>query len=65
MNHSFEADYFALGVIVYEMMMGLVTILLLSDPILERLGNKLEIKFLHIRQKYPRSNYQMVGVSNQ
>ena len=22
MNHSFEADYFALGVIVYEMMMG-------------------------------------------
>lgn len=24
MNHSFEADYFALGVILYEMMLGTV-----------------------------------------
>lgn len=24
MNHSFEADFFALGVIIYEMMMGSV-----------------------------------------
>ena len=45
MNHSFEADYFALGVIIYEMMMGSVHLLLLRDPTWEIQGNKLEIRF--------------------
>lgn len=45
MNHSFEADFFALGVIIYEMMMGSVIYFLFSDLIWETQEKKSEIKF--------------------
>ena len=44
MNHSFEADFFALGVIVYEMMLGSVSNHLLRDLTLAIPVKKLEIR---------------------
>lgn len=65
MNHSFEADYFALGVIVYEMMLGSVHPLPLSDPISVILEKKSEIKSLPIRPKSLREIYHWDGACRQ
>ena len=43
MNHSFVSDYFAVGVIAYELMTGKVDIVLHRDPIMEEVEIKLEI----------------------
>lgn len=43
MNHSFSADFFALGVIVYEFMFGKVLNCLLRGRILEETGKKFVI----------------------
>ena len=45
MNHSFEADFFALGVIIYEMMMGSVQFYLSRDLTWVKPEKKSEIKF--------------------
>ena len=42
MNHSYPGDYFALGVIAYELMMGKVSIKLLRDPTWVLIEKKLE-----------------------
>jgi serine/threonine protein kinase len=42
MNHSYPVDYFALGVIAYELMMGKVSIKLLRDPTWVLIEKKLE-----------------------
>ena len=41
MSHSFEADFFALGVIIYELMFATVMFLIFSDHTTEKTGNKL------------------------
>jgi hypothetical protein len=64
MNHSFEADFFALGVIIYEMMMGVVLITLFRDPIMVILENKLGIRSLHIKPKYHKNSCPRDGVFN-
>lgn len=51
MNHSFEADFFALGVIIYEMMLGSVLVSLFRGLIWEILAKKFGIKFLLIKLK--------------
>jgi serine/threonine protein kinase len=58
MNHSFEVDFFALGVIIYEMMMGSVRFKPFRDPIWEKLVRKLEIKFLLIKLKFQRKSFR-------
>lgn len=55
-NHSFAVDYFALGVIGYEFMLGRVMLfrnylLLIRDLIQEDLDWKLETKFLQNKFK--------------
>jgi hypothetical protein len=45
MNHSFEADYFALGVIVYEMMMGSVILKSFRDPTWDKPEKKFVKKY--------------------
>ena len=43
MNHSFVSDYFAVGVIAYELMTGRVPLLAHRDPIMADQEIKLEI----------------------
>jgi serine/threonine protein kinase len=64
MNHSFEADFFALGVIVYEMMLGSVLLSLFSDPIWETLANKFVIRFSLIKLRSVRGSCLWAGVFN-
>jgi serine/threonine protein kinase len=64
MNHSFEADFFALGVIVYEMMLGSVLLSLFSDPIWETLANKFVIRFSLIKPRSVRGSCLWGGVFN-
>lgn len=64
MNHSFEADYFALGVIVYEMMMGSVNLCSFSDPIQEKHERKFAIRYLRTRPELLRESCRMDGVRN-
>ena len=40
MNHSYPVDFFALGVMAYEFMIGKVNIFLLSDHILGQTENR-------------------------
>lgn len=64
MNHSFEADFFALGVIVYEMMLGSVLLSLFSDPIWEILANKFVIRSSLIKLRSVRGSCLWAGVFN-
>lgn len=64
MNHSFEADYFALGVIIYEMMMGSVPYVSRRDPIWEIQERRFAIKSSHIKPEYQKNNYLWDGVQN-
>lgn len=65
MNHSFEADFFALGVIVYEMMLGSVPLLSLRDPTSAIPARKSEIKSLPIRPRSLRGTCHWDGACRQ
>jgi hypothetical protein len=45
MNHSFGVDFFALGVIAFEFMIGKVVYFLIRDRILALIGRKLDKRF--------------------
>jgi len=62
MNHSFEADYFALGVIVYELIFGMVIIKIFRDHMLEIQGKKFDRKFLVIKLKLMRKTFLLDGI---
>jgi len=64
MNHSFEADFFALGVIIYEMMMGSVNPFLFRDLIWETLASKSEIKSWLIKPKSQKRKFPWAGVQS-
>jgi serine/threonine protein kinase len=50
-NHSFPVDYFALGVIAYECMLGKVFILLQRDHIADIIVNKFDNKCFFMKPK--------------
>jgi serine/threonine protein kinase len=64
MNHSYEADFFAFGVIIYEMMLGSVAFNLFRDPTWEIPVKRSETKSLHIKPKSQRESYLWAGVRN-
>lgn len=49
MNHSFEADFFALGVIIYEIMVGSVSFDIFRDPISVKRETKSGIRYWHTK----------------
>lgn len=62
MNHSYEADYFALGVIVYELIFGVVIIHIFRDLMLVIQGKKLDRRFSVIKPKLMKKIFLLDGI---
>lgn len=65
-NHGVASDYFAVGIIAYECMMGKVLKYLKNrDHIQEKQERKLEIKYQLNKSKSNQIKYQMDGLKKQ
>lgn len=62
MNHSYEVDFFALGVITYEIMLGVVSLFLLRDHTWEIVENKFVKKYWLIKQKFMKEIFLVDGI---
>lgn len=62
MNHSYEVDFFALGVITYEIMLGIVSLFLLRDHTWEIVENKFGKKYWLIKQKLMKEIFLVDGI---
>ena len=62
MNHSYEADFFALGVITYELMFGTVRIGLFRDRTWGRRGSKFDRKYSPIKPGSARRIFRLTGI---
>ncbi len=63
-NHGVSVDYFAVGVIAFESMMGRVSSLFhfIRDPMSVKLGRKLGITFWQSKCKLKDTKYRLGGV---
>lgn len=63
--HSYEVDYYAIGIIAYELMMGKVNLFLHRDHIQESIDNRSETQFYQNNISSRKTKFQMAGVLKQ